>query len=163
MRIDKEEFKRVIIPCGRRMFVTARVILGDDEEASDAVQQAIIKLWEQHDTLPELINPEMFCQTVIKRICLNILRSRRKWVGDEILVTVGSENNDFENRDQLNHLRNLISRLPENQQKVLNLSVFGECSNEEISELTGESGANVRQLLSRARKKLKKLYKLSYE
>lgn len=70
---------------------------------------------------------------------------------------------DYETRDQLGHLRNLIATLPKNQQDVLNLSVFGDCSNEEISEITGESAANVRQLLSRARKKLKSIYKLSYE
>lgn len=163
MRIDKEEFKRVIMPCGRRMFATARAILGDDDEASDALQQALMKIWEQRENIEDLNTPEAFCITVVKRVCLNMIRSRKIKADENELVNVEAQTADYETRDQLGHLRNLIATLPKNQQDVLNLSVFGDCSNEEISEITGESAANVRQLLSRARKKLKSIYKLSYE
>ena len=40
----------------------------------------------------------------------------------------------------------------------MELSSFGECSNEEIAEITGYSNENVRTLLSRARKTVKKLF-----
>lgn len=72
-----------------------------------------------------------------------------------------SETNDadrLESADELRLLRTLLPQLPDNQRKAVELSAFSGCSNDEIAELTGESPANVRQLLSRGRRKLKELY-----
>jgi len=59
-------------------------------------------------------------------------------------------------------VRRLAATLGETQRKVFMMATFGECDNDEIVRATGLSEANVRQLLSRARKRIKELYQ-SYE
>lgn len=48
--------------------------------------------------------------------------------------------------------------MPPAQKEILRLSIFEDLSAKEISEITGVSGTNVRQLLSRGRKKIKEIY-----
>jgi RNA polymerase sigma-70 factor (ECF subfamily) len=52
----------------------------------------------------------------------------------------------------------LMSQLPPQQQEVMKLRTWGDCSLQEIAEITGMSHDNARTLLSRARRKLKELY-----
>lgn len=70
-----------------------------------------------------------------------------------------SERTDLiEHRSSLELVKRIIETLPSGQRTVMELSSFGECSNEEIAEITGYSNENVRTLLSRARKTVKKLF-----
>ena len=52
----------------------------------------------------------------------------------------------------------IISELPEQQRQVVLLRHFEEKSTEEIERETGLSNANIRVLLSRARKTIKELF-----
>ena len=49
----------------------------------------------------------------------------------------------------------LMQRLPEKQRRVLELRGYADCSLEEIERIMGETTANVRVLLSRARNTLR--------
>lgn len=52
----------------------------------------------------------------------------------------------------------LIGSLPEGQQRVMKLRCIDDLDNDEIARITGYSEGNVRQLLSRARKCLRKYF-----
>lgn len=60
--------------------------------------------------------------------------------------------------DSVNLLNRIIDTLPPNQQMVIKMSTFAQCSNDEIAAATGLSDANVRTLLSRARHRIKELF-----
>ena len=64
----------------------------------------------------------------------------------------------MEQREDMKRLLRLIAELPENQRQVLLLRHFEEKSNAEIEQETGLSNANIRVLLSRARKTVKELF-----
>ena len=64
----------------------------------------------------------------------------------------------MEQREDMKRLLRLIAELPENQRQVLLLRHFEEKSNAEIEQETGLSNANIRVLLSRARKTIKELF-----
>ncbi len=68
------------------------------------------------------------------------------------------EDGSAEYRDQRQRIKNLIDSLPPGQRDVLRLSAFGGLDNSEIAEVTGMSESNVRQLLSRGRKRLRELF-----
>lgn len=158
--MDKSRFEYEYLPFYKRVFAISLVIVRDRDEAADAVQETFARLWERRDELDDISNPEAYAVTVAKHVCLSRLK-RRETSSDEMqsIITDG-EAERFEQKEKLELLKLLIGRLPETQRKVIELSAFGDCSNDEISEITGESPANVRQLLSRGRKKLKDLYKL---
>ena len=62
-----------------------------------------------------------------------------------------------EYRDTRHRIEILIDSLPPGQSRVIRLSSFGGLDNAEIAEATGQTEANVRQLLSRGRRKLREL------
>lgn len=158
--MDKCRFEYEILPCYKRVFAICLAIVRDRDEAADAVQETFTRLWERRDELENIYNPEAYVVTVAKRVCIGRLKDRQT-VTDEMTLTSATDDVDsLEYNDELRLVKCLISSLPSNQRKVIELSSFGGCSNDEISQLTGETPANVRQLLSRGRTKLKELYKL---
>lgn len=69
---------------------------------------------------------------------------------------------DAEYRDTRAAIERLIDSLPEGQRTAIRLSSFGGLDNNEIAATTGLSEANVRQLLSRGRRKLRELWNENY-
>ena len=107
-------FTKRYVPLYPKLFNVAVAILGNDSnEAADAVQEAMVKIWRQGKNLASI---------------------------------------------EADFLKQLIGRLPKAQQQVMMLSSFHNLSNAEIAELTGLSNENVRQILCRARKKIRELY-----
>ena len=45
-----EEFRKVFLPEGRRLYALAFRYLNDREEAEDVVQEVMMKLWEERET-----------------------------------------------------------------------------------------------------------------
>lgn len=72
---------------------------------------------------------------------------------------------EVEQRDEVNQVRRLIGRLPEQQKRVILLRDVNDCSFEEIEQATGLNAINIRVLLSRARKKIREQYNaiMNYE
>lgn len=64
-----------------------------------------------------------------------------------------------EEKDRLRHLLGLIPHLPPDQQTVLKLRAIDELTTEEIAKRMNIQPENARQLLSRARRKLRELAK----
>lgn len=157
--MDKYRFEIELLPCYKRIFSVCLTIVRDRDEAADAVQETYVRLWERRSDLDKLDSIEAYALTIAKRICIGKLRSRETVIETENNAdTEPFEYNLFEQADELRLVRSLLKQLPENQRKVVELSAYGDCSNDEIAELTGETPGNVRQLLSHGRRKLKELY-----
>lgn len=160
MSIDKEEFKRLVLPCGHRMFAVAMAVTGDSDLASDAVQSAMLSLWENRAAVFKARSVEGFCVTVAKRAAIDIMQKEPELCRVDAGVLNHSDT-PYERSDEIAHIDSLINGLPPAQRNVIRMSAFAEMSNDEIAEATGESPSNVRQLLSRARRKLRSLYRPS--
>lgn len=161
-----ESFKQVYFSLHPRLYRVAFTILKNMEDAEDIIQDAYCKLWDEREKLADIQKPEAYCVTLVKHLCLDYLRSPKAarnhsniedYEFQDDFVTV---ENDIENRETIKRVQSILSRLPEKQQRILNLRGFADCSFEEIETITGESAANVRVLLSRARNTLK--MKLKY-
>jgi RNA polymerase sigma-70 factor (ECF subfamily) len=93
---------------------------------------------------------------------LDFLKAPRNRQDNESLKFVNistgtTPDNDLEIKEKIEQIEALIEQLPKKQRTVIQLRGNGDCSLEEIEVLTGESAANVRVLLSRARKTLKNM------
>ena len=146
------------------MYAVAMTMLHNSDDASDMVQEAFTKLWEKRDELQNIDNPEAYCVTVIKRICIDRIRNYNEQTCDYMEQTnlMTNDADDIrkiiEGREKLQIVKALINNLPEQQRNILKLRAIGECTFEEIQKLTGLSNVNARTLLSRARRRLKELY-----
>ncbi len=159
--MDSSAFKHLLLPHYRRMYSTAMVILRNSDDASDAVQEAFTRLWERRNELPNIDNPEAYCVTTIKRICIDRLRSKTvaiNEVTEDTLLISDDSDVQADNRESLQLITHLMSKLPVQQRQVLQLRAFNECSLDEIESITGLTGVNVRTLLSRGRRRLRELY-----
>ena len=159
--MDSSAFKRLLLPHYRQMYVTAMTILRNSDDASDAVQEAFTRLWEKRDDLPNIDNPEAYCVTTIRRICIDRLRRTTFPINDlteDTLLISDDSDEQADNRESIQLVTLLMSKLPEQQRQVLQLRAFNDCSFEEIESITGLTGVNVRTLLSRARRRMRELF-----
>jgi RNA polymerase sigma-70 factor (ECF subfamily) len=158
--MNAEEFKRRYYPFHPKLYRIAYALLNHAEDAEDILQDAYCKLWIKRADLAAILQPEAFCVTLVKNLCLDHLRSpgRRTDRDRNALPDAPDETtpiSELESREQVGHIEAMIDRLPEKQRIVIRMRGCGDCSLEEIEQATGESAANVRTLLSRARKSLK--------
>ena len=164
--MDVESFKRLFLPLHPKLFRIAYALVENKSDAEDILQDAYYKLWSRRNELADVRNPEAFCVTLVKNLCLDFLRSPRAGRHDEDVTEAVTLSTDSSPDKEL-EVRHLINRLPENQRQVLRLRGIEDCSIDEIEQITGLSAVNIRVLLSRARKiireQFEKYYAYEYE
>lgn len=155
--MDEESFKRQFLPFHPRLYRIAYTLTGNSHDAEDILQDAYCKLWDKREELSQIRNPEAFCVTLVKNLCLDFLRSPRHNRQEENIDNVFLQDTispeiETIRKDEIEKITTLIDRLPEKQRQVIRLRGFCDCSLEEIEDITGLNSVNVRVLLSRARK-----------
>ncbi len=131
-----------------RLYRAALAILGDPQEAEDAVQDAFVRFLERR---PEnLENPSAWLTRVLVNGCKSRLRLAWRRVGPlpDTLATPGPEE-----REELEELFSL----PPEDRAVIHLHYYEGWSTDEIAQMLGQRPGSVRSRLSRAREKLRKL------
>jgi RNA polymerase sigma-70 factor (ECF subfamily) len=76
--MSHERFKAEILPIRDHLFYTARQILSDEDDAEDAVQEVLLRLWNLRDTLGKYDSLPAFATTVTKNHCLDKLRVKKR-------------------------------------------------------------------------------------
>lgn len=155
-----EEFKTSIMPQYINMYRVAVSVTGNGDEAADAVQDAILRLWDHRNKLNNVSDLKSYCASVVRNVSLNYLQRRKPMSSTSQSYEIMSDDDvhgKLEGNDLSDFVGRAMNRLPPDQRQVLRLSAYGEFSNTEIAEMLGISQGNVRVLLSRARKRLKEL------
>lgn len=161
--MDSTTFKQLILPHSDAMYRMAYRVTADRDDALDAVQESVASLWERRGELSDVQDVKSYAVTTAKRHAINILR-RRTGSTDPLdsATMVPDPDADtarrIEHSDTLSKVRSLMESLSPNERQVIRLRSQAECSISEIASITGLNETNVRQLISRARRKLKELY-----
>lgn len=160
--MDAITFKEKYIPYHQKLYRVAYRLLEDACDAEDVVQEAYIKLWNKRDELIRVENSEAYCVILLRNLCLDFLRTKKKHLFQSTEDTVISDqqvlSDEIETIDEIKHIETIIDLLPEQQRKIIKLRHFDDYSNEEIEEIMGLTSVNVRVLMSRARKKIRELF-----
>lgn len=157
--MKSKEFIFLLEPFKDKLFRIAKRLLVSHEEAEDATQEVIVKLWKQKDKLKEYKSVEALAVTMTKNFCLDQLKSKRA----QNLKLVHSNYRDWdtgidqkiEQQDNTNWISKIVEYLPENQKLVFQLRDIEGHEFEEIAHMLEISETNARVLLSRARKTIK--------
>ena len=150
-----EDFKRDILRLQPKMQRTAEGIVGNPDSAADAVQEAVITLWEQRATL-ESRDMECLSLTIVKRRSIDMLRRQKPTVSidtEQLMLMEVPEEDPTEERYRL--ARKLVDQLPERQRNAILMKYEEGMSNDEIEQATGMSSAHLYTTLSRAYKSLR--------
>lgn len=158
--MNLEEFKIKILPAKNKMFRIAKRLLNSKEEAEDAVQEALIKLWQKKDEISDLKSPEALAITFVKNLSIDKLRKRKinKIQLIENMIETKSQNpeTELESKETFERINAIIQQLPEKQRMIIQLKDIEGYSTEEISGMLEIEIVNVRVILSRARKQIRK-------
>lgn len=161
--MHNQEFEERVFPLKDRIFRFSLVVLKNREEAEDAVQEVLTKLWHMRTRLHELKNIEAYVIQMVRYDCLNRIKSKqRKWTSLDKLDTHPSEHqpeNSLQGKEIIEILLSFISDLPEQQQTVIMLRDVEGLEMSEIETITNMTSNNIRVTLSLARKKIAERYK----
>lgn len=154
------EFKDFFLPFSPDFYRVAYRMLGNSQDAEDAVQDLLVKLWNIRDTLSDINSPQGYGISVIRNICIDRLRSSyHKQTSAVDVESYEGEISDMpgkiDDANEIERIRKLMRLLPDAQKKVFELRYFKDCTIDEIIKITGLGAVNVRVLLSRARKNIK--------
>lgn len=136
-----------------RLLAAGRRLLGSDDDARDALQDTFMKLWRCKSE-PN----EGTVVTAMRNVCIDTLRRRRP--SDEITETVAdqaSRNEEHELFDEVNSL--IMTVLSERDRSILLMRDRDGFDLEAIALRTGLTEANVRVILSRARRTIREIYR----
>ena len=159
-RGDSAAFQRLIDREAPKLLRFARGILGNLDEAEDAVQDTLIRLWENAATW----TPEARIGTWLHRVCYNrsidALRRRRSFVDEGVLEALPDaadlpDASLIESQAALS-LRDAIERLPARQRTAILLFHYQDFPQREAAEIMGVSEAAFESMLARARRQLKR-------
>lgn len=152
---DKAWFSGQIVNNQTAMFRLARTILRTDEDAEDAVQEAILSAYANLDSLRE---PEKFKSWILHILtnkCYDICRKNRPTVDlsdvGELLPASGTDCTE-----KLS-LWQAVQQLPEDLRSVITLFYYEDFSIRQICETLDLGQAAVKTRLFRGRERLKVL------
>ena len=144
------------MPFKDKLYRLAKRLLVSSEEAEDATQEVLMKLWAKNDKIGAYRNVEAFAMTMTKNFCLDRLKSKQstnlKLVHSNYTDESASLQRSVEVRDSLSWVERIMQELPEQQKMVLQLRDVEQYEFEEIAELLDMKPTAIRVTLSRARK-----------
>ncbi|MBR3987016.1 MAG: sigma-70 family RNA polymerase sigma factor [Bacteroidales bacterium] len=157
--MTSEVFKKMIVTYQPDMQRMAESVLHDPYLSEDAVQEAMIQLWQQRNRLDSERNLRALCVTMAKRRSIDLLRKQRPFqlIDEEALEIPEPTPNNIEERYQ--KAMKIIERLPSIQQKALLMKYEEEKNTEEITRELNISSTNLYTILSRAYAALREMMK----
>ncbi len=154
--MTQSEFLNVVMPFKDKLYRLAKRLLVSAEEAEDATQEILMKLWAKNNKIADYKNVEAFAMTMTKNFCLDRLKSKQssnlKLVHSNYTDENTSLQKEVEVRDSLSWVEKIMEELPEQQKMVLQLRDVEQYEFEEIAELLEMKPTAIRVTLSRARK-----------
>ena len=149
--MTSETFKEKVHTMRPMLVEVAKEILGNQTEAEDVAQEALLRLWQLRDE--PIRDMENLARVVVQHLSVDTLRRRHKTVSiheyDFADVSPPEGLNDEEERMMVH-----IAQLPMMQQTILRLRHVEEMEIDKIATMIGMTEVAVRQTLSRARRKI---------
>ena len=153
--MDQNDFLKLITPFKDKLFRLAKRLLVSTEEAEDATQEVLLKLWNNKENLDSYKSIEAFSMTMTKNYCLDQLKAKRsgnlKLVHDNYIDRQPSLENQLQAKDSLNWVEKAINELPEQQRMIIQMRDIEEYEFEEIAKILDMNETAIRVALSRAR------------
>jgi len=157
--MQQKEFIAIVSSFKDKIFRLAKRLLVSTEEAEDATQEVMLKLWIKNDTLIELRSIEAMAMAMTKNYCLDQLKSKRSsnlsLVHNNYSDRQASLQQKLEDVDSLTWVEKIINDLPDQQKLIIQLRDIEQYEFEDIAKIVEMSEATIRVTLSRARKTIR--------
>ena len=158
------EFNHIACHLRPRLLEAARQILHDEDEAEDAVQDALVSLWRWRERVDTQRDVEPLLQRILRNCCLNILTAKRRRrslaapleeLPGSTLRSLTARSNDphasLEEKESELRVSLALSQLPPRWQRVLTMRLLDDLDNAQIASILGLSQTATSSLINRAR------------
>ncbi len=153
--LDRERFVAQVMELQETLYRTARSILRNEQDAQDAVQEAVTQAFARLHTLRDPAKFKPWLLRILVNTCYDACRRRRSTVYLEAVEeTLAAPQSDCEERMSL---WSAVMRLPEEQKAVVTLFYYEDLPIRAISEVLGVTQGTVKTRLSRARGRLRQM------
>ena len=141
------------------MVKVGRDFFGNQMDAEDVAQEALLRLWNYCERLSADRNLEALAVKVAKNVCVDLYKNRNTYE-DEITADVASPPSqsadaELHAKEVMQKIDEAMERLNPRERDLLKAQQLEGKSAEEISEQTGIPKSSVKSMISMARKKLK--------
>ena len=157
--MNQTAFLNLVLPFKDKLYRMAKRLLVSNEEAEDATQEILLKLWTNKTKISSYKNAEAFAMTMTKNYCFDRLKSKQA----QNLRIVHSNYSDestqlqkqVEHQDNLDWVAKLMQQLPAQQRMVMQLRDIEHYEFSDIAKVLDMKETAVRVTLSRARKTIR--------
>ena len=141
------------------MVKVGRDFFGNQMDAEDVAQEALLRLWKYCERLNADRNLNALAVKVAKNVCVDLYKNRNTYE-DEITSDIASPPSqsadaELHAKEVQQKIDEAMERLNPRERDLLKARQFEGKSAEEISEQTGIPKSSVKSMISTARKKLK--------
>lgn len=146
----------------QKLYRFALRLLGNEEDAKDIIQDALVKVWNNKDQMGDLQNIEAWCMRITRNLALDKIKSRKYRITDDLdraqEVPATNQQNPHqtaERSDLMRRVHQVIHHLPEKFRTVLQLRDMDGLSYQEIADALNIEMSEVKINLHRARKQVR--------
>lgn len=158
--MEAADFKRLFMPCQKRLFEVAWRLTGAADRAADLVQDTYLRLWLRRGEFPLPASAEAYSIKTLRRVWLDSCHKRQPEPMAKLPETPGcAEAEGHCSRDDARLVKQLVARLPADQRRVVAMRDLEGLSYAEIAQQTGLTQTNIRSLVSRGRKTVREQFK----
>ncbi len=156
---DDLEFAGLVKLNMKRAYYSALGFLGSHDEAMEASQAAFVKAYDNFHKFDRSRNFFTWYYTILKNLCLNMIRQKAKHTELEVLDydtshSVDDAQDDFDKQELKNNLQKAMFELNAEDRGILILKEFEGFSYKEIASVMDIPVGTVMSRLYYARKKL---------
>lgn len=159
--MDKISFRDDVLPLKNKIFRLALRITLNRAEAEDIVQDVLLRIWNKRDELGAVESLEAYSLTICRNLAID--RSQRKENANAPLSEAAPAISHEAGPDailmrdeRLQAVRELFRSLPVQQRMAMQLRDIEGHSYKEIADITGQSEAQVKVNIFRARQYIRK-------
>lgn len=163
--MEQIEFEHQVATLRQKWVKYALQYLANQDEAEDAVQEALLKLWQLRLRIEDATHMQRLATVVIHNISISMLRQHKPTLSNNLEVSTAKLTNSdnihrqMEVRETEEWLHHCIHTLPDKQKAILQMRNVEKLSYTDIAHIIGTTESSVRSLISRARNTLLKQLK----
>lgn len=158
---DHEALVELLRSIENSVYRSAFYILGSEQDALDAAQEALIRIYRKIDTYQEKAKFTTWVQRIVSNICMDKFRANKETISiDEHEIVIPDRNNVEEEilvNSLSNDIKKAIQLLPKQYRLVVVLRYLEDFSYQEIADTLELPLNTVKSYLFRARQQLQEL------
>ncbi len=159
-RGDRQAFSVLVTECQQTLYSAAMAILRNEQDALDAVQDAIFLAWRKLESLREPQYFTTWLTRIVIRTAINLRRRRRPQAALSEMVVALPERGP--GREAVIDIRRAMCTLDEKTRLCAELYYYEGFSVDEVASATGIRPGTVKSSLFRARKQLREALREEY-